>query len=115
MGSLDQVFINIINNALDAMPNGGELHVTTKLEADENLQHRIIIEFTDTGIGMTQDVRQKIFDVLYTTKGKRGTGLGLVVVKQLVLEHSGEIEAESEFGKGSTFRLRFPIADEMEN
>ena len=62
---------------------------------------------------MTKSVLQKIFDVLYTTKGKHGTGLGLVVVKQIMQEHHGEIEVESEILKGTTFRLRFPIGEEI--
>ena len=61
--------------------------------------------------GMTKYVLQKIFDVLYTTKGKHGTGLGLAVVKQIMQEHNGEIEVESEVLKGTTFRLRFPIGE----
>ena len=108
---LQQVFINLINNALDALPNGGELRVSTNLETRGSNQHTVVIDFTDTGLGMTKSVLQKIFDVLYTTKGKHGTGLGLVVVKQIMQEHHGEIEVESEVGKGTTFRLRFPISE----
>ena len=102
---LQQVFINLINNALDAMLDGGELYVRTGVE-DE----RLTVELSDTGCGMTADVRAHIFDPLYTTK-VRGTGLGLAVVNQVVREHGGEIEVASERGRGTTFRLSFPAAD----
>lgn len=103
---LQQVFINLINNALDAMPDGGELHVRTVCDGAQ-----VIIEFADTGGGMSEDVRAHIFDPLYTTKARgRGTGLGLVVVRQVMREHGGEIEVESERGQGATFRLRLPVA-----
>ena len=101
---LQQIFINLINNSLDAMPDSGKLIVKTQLDND-----KVTIDFIDNGMGMTEEVRARIFDVLYTTKGKRGTGLGLVVVKQIVQEHGGEIEVESEAGKGTHFVLRFPI------
>jgi signal transduction histidine kinase len=101
---LQQVFINLFNNAFDAMPDGGELHVSTT-SADE----QVFVEFADTGCGMAEDVSAHIFDPLYTTKERgRGTGLGLVVVRQVVREHGGEIEVESERGHGATFRLSFP-------
>lgn len=103
---LQQVFINLINNALDAMPSGGELKIETR--GDEN---SVVIDFADNGSGMTEDVRTKIFDTLYTTKGARGTGLGLVVVKQIIQEHNGTIEVESETGKGTKFHLRFPASE----
>lgn len=103
---LQQVFINLINNALDAMPDGGELRIETRREDGS-----VVIDFADNGFGMPDDVRLKIFDILYTTKGARGTGLGLVVVKQFVQEHDGTIEVESESGKGTRFHLRFPIAE----
>lgn len=105
---LQQTFINLINNALDAMPERGRLHVTTRFEAEKN---SVTIDFDDNGVGMTEEVRAKIFDVLYTTKGRRGTGLGLTVVKQIMQEHEGEIEVESKIGKGTRFRLRFPAAN----
>lgn len=103
---LQQVFINLINNALDAMPEGGKLKIETRCSRDS-----VTIDFADNGMGMTEDVRLKIFDTLYTTKGNRGTGLGLVVVKQIVQEHNGTIEVESEAGQGTSFHLRFPAAE----
>ena len=76
---------------------------------------RVVVEFADTGTGMTEDVRAHIFDPLYTTKKRgRGTGLGLVVVRQVVGEHGGSIEVESEPGRGARFRLDFPAASQGE-
>ncbi|MFN7949360.1 MAG: ATP-binding protein [Blastocatellia bacterium] len=111
---LQQVFINLINNALDAMPDGGRLQIGTRLvgpvEGNGHGPH-ILVEVADTGCGMNAETRAHIFDPLYTTKERgRGTGLGLVVVSQVMHEHKGEIEVESEPGQGTRFRLRFPAA-----
>ena len=105
---LQQVFINLFNNALDAMRAGGELRVETAREASA-----VRVDFSDTGTGMTEEVRAHIFDPLYTTKERgRGTGLGLVVVRQVVQEHGGRIEVESAPGQGARFRLTFPASAE---
>jgi signal transduction histidine kinase len=110
---LQQVFINLVNNAIDAMPGGGELRVSTSVKSDDDNggAARVVVEFADTGTGMTAEVRARIFDPLYTTKERgRGTGLGLVVVSQAVADHGGGIEVESSPGGGSRFRLSFPAA-----
>jgi signal transduction histidine kinase len=110
---LQQAFINLFNNALDAMSEGGQLHVRTFSESPKMNDgiHYSTIEFADTGCGMTPEVQAKIFDPLYTTKERgRGTGLGLVVVSQVMSEHGGRVEVESEQGCGARFRLRFPVA-----
>jgi signal transduction histidine kinase len=107
---LQQIFINLINNSLDAMPDGGELAISTFVEENGN---QVTVEIADTGCGMTEDVRAHIFDSLYTTKERgRGTGLGLVIVNQLMREHGGQIEVESEPGRGAKFKLYFPVAAE---
>jgi signal transduction histidine kinase len=111
---LQQAFINLFNNALDAMDEGGELSVKTFAEEAEagGLIRYAAVEFADTGCGMTAEVRARIFDPLYTTKERgRGTGLGLVVVSQVVGEHGGRIEVWSEPGRGARFVLRFPVAE----
>lgn len=122
---LQQVFINLINNALDAMPDGGLLRVSTSATAggaggrpvashrnsSDNLfaEQSVFVEFADTGWGITEDLRARIFDPFYTTKEVgRGTGLGLVVVRQVMREHGGEIEVSSQAGRGASFRLVFP-------
>lgn len=123
---LQQVFINLINNALDAMPEGGTLSIRTGTQPDGNAAEAddgadsdrasfVFVEFADTGCGMTEELRARIFDPFYTTKGTgRGTGLGLVVVRQVTREHGGDIEVESERGKGTRFRLKLPVMKEQE-
>ena len=101
---LQQVFINLINNSLDAMPTGGQLKVSTAREDDA-----VVIELTDSGEGIAEDQIDLIFDPLFSTKQGRGTGLGLTVVKQIVSEHNGSVEVESEPGFQTTFRIRLPL------
>ena len=105
---LQQLFLNLINNSLDAMPDGGEIQVHTSTEGKPGKAQRIAVDFIDTGLGMTPEVMSHIFDPLYTTKDRgHGTGLGLVIVSQIVSEHGGRVEVESELGKGTRFRLTF--------
>jgi signal transduction histidine kinase len=105
---LQQLFLNLINNSLDAMPEGGEIQVCTGSEGKPGKVQRVTVDFIDTGFGMTPEVMSHIFDPLYTTKDRgHGTGLGLVIVSQIVSEHGGRVEVESELGKGTRFRLTF--------
>lgn len=101
---LIQVLLNLMINSRDAMPNGGTLTVSVSASADSG-----VIAVKDTGEGMTDEVRQNIFTPFYTTKGKKGTGLGLVVAASLIHASGGEIEVESAPGEGSTFVLRIPL------
>ena len=108
---LQQVLINLFNNALDAMPDGGELRIRAFLQ-----RNRVVLEVADTGCGMSPETRARIFDPLYTTKQRgRGTGLGLAVVSQFIEEHHGTIEVDSEPGRGALFRLGFPVAGSSES
>lgn len=100
---LSQVFVNLILNAIDAMPDGGTLTVSSRLKEDN-----IIIQFKDTGIGIRQEELQKIFDPFYTTKEK-GTGLGLAVSYNIIKKMNGSLTVESEFGKGTTFTIKLPL------
>jgi signal transduction histidine kinase len=101
---LQQVFLNLVNNALDAMPTGGKLEISTAVD-----KNKVVVEFADNGVGMSEETSAKIFQPLFTTKERgRGTGLGLVVVKQILQEHEAEIEVESEAGKGAKFTIYFP-------
>ncbi len=102
---LQQVFLNLINNAADAMPNGGELRITT-----ENIQEQMTVEISDTGTGMSEETQKHIFEPLFTTKERgQGTGLGLVVVKQILNEHNAAIKIKScSPGKGTSFITEFP-------
>ncbi len=106
---LQQLFLNLINNSLDAMPNGGEVRITTTVVPGKTGKPaQVIVDFADTGSGMTPEVMSHIFDPLYTTKERgHGTGLGLVIVSQIVSEHGGAVEVESELGEGTRFGLAF--------
>jgi two-component system NtrC family sensor kinase len=107
---LQQVFLNLFLNAIHAMPNGGELIVrATPYSSDYNR-----VDVQDTGVGITAERLEKIFDPFYTTKGVgRGTGLGLSVTYGIVREHGGYIEVASEVGKGSTFSVFLPLAGDI--
>ncbi len=102
---LRQVLINLIFNAVEAMPKGGTLSISTWRENDH-----ACIAVQDTGIGMTSEVKRRIFDPFFTTKGEQGTGLGLSICYGIVTRHKGTIELESEVGKGTTFVVKLPIA-----
>jgi two-component system, NtrC family, sensor kinase len=105
-GKLQQVFLNLLLNARDAMESGGSLLVRTS--AREGL---VMVSVTDTGSGIVRENLEKIFDPFFTTKGaKKGTGLGLSVSYGIVREHGGNIEVQSEVGAGTRFELSFPEA-----
>ena len=104
-----QVLHNLIGNAVEAMPDGGQLTITTGLDTDS-----IIMEIDDTGHGMSDEVRQRIFTPYFTTKEK-GTGLGMAIVAQIIGEHGGEISVQSTQSVGTkvTIKLKSGIEDEM--
>ncbi|HWP83492.1 MAG TPA: ATP-binding protein [Bacteroidota bacterium] len=99
-----RVFYNIASNARDAMPQGGTLTVATSKTADGFVK----IEFTDTGTGMPEEVKKRIFEPFMTYGKKHGTGLGMAIVKKVIDDHKGKIEIESELGKGTTIRIHLP-------
>jgi signal transduction histidine kinase/CheY-like chemotaxis protein len=102
---LEQVFINIMLNAYQAMPDGGTLHVTTRTVGSE-----LQVIFADTGTGIPPENLQNIFDPFFTTKEVgEGTGLGLSVSYGIVKAHGGDIEVESQVGKGTTFVIKLPL------
>jgi signal transduction histidine kinase/CheY-like chemotaxis protein len=102
---LREVLVNMVFNAIDAMPEGGTLSLTTRTAGDS-----VVIKVIDTGIGMYPEVRSKIFDPFFTTKGKAGLGLGLAVSFGIIRRHGGNIEVESQYGKGTEFRITLPVA-----
>jgi two-component system NtrC family sensor kinase len=103
---IQQVFMNILINAADAMAgNGGTLTIKTDLR-----DGMVEVSFTDTGCGMSKEHLSKLFTPFFTTKETgKGTGLGLAISYGIIQSHNGDIEAESEVGKGSTFRIRLPV------
>jgi PAS domain S-box-containing protein len=105
---LREVFVNLIVNAVDAMPLGGRLHISC-----ESAGAHLSLYFTDTGLGMTEDVRERIFEPFYTTKGANGTGLGLAVSYGIIERHEGRISVESEVGHGASFKIELPAADSV--
>jgi PAS domain S-box-containing protein len=106
--NLEQVFVNIILNAFDAMENGGELQVVT--ETDQN--NNIIVRIIDTGCGIPLSYLNKIFDPFFTTKKKNnGTGLGLYLSYNVIAQHRGKIVVKSKEGRGTEFKIVFPAAD----
>jgi signal transduction histidine kinase/ActR/RegA family two-component response regulator len=104
-GELREVLVNMVFNAVDAMPQGGTLTLSTRETFSE-----VEIVVSDTGTGMSEEVRAKVFDPFFTTKGKAGMGLGLSVSYGIIRRHEGTVEVESEVGRGTTFRVRLPKA-----
>ena len=106
-GQIGQVWMNLAVNAADAMPDGGRLTVRSA-RADEN---HVWFSVSDTGHGISDDIRERIFEPFFTTKSAQsGTGLGLAVVHGIVTQHGGRVEVESALGAGTTFRVILPRA-----
>ncbi len=116
-GELREVFTNLIFNAVDAMPQGG--HITLRTRARCLAHNRrgartpthVIAEVSDTGVGMDEETRKRCFEPFFSTKGRRGTGLGLAMVYGVVQRHEGSIEVETSPGRGTTMRLVIPARD----
>jgi PAS domain S-box-containing protein len=98
---------NLLLNAVDALPDGGTVMLRTSFDARDR---EVIIEVQDTGVGMSETTRSRCLEPFFTTKGERGTGLGLPMVFGMVQRHGGQLEIDSELGKGTTMRLRLPSA-----
>src|SRR5258707_6990675 len=111
-----EALINLIFNAVDAMPNAGPLILRTcvglekpTLSGEPPVRKFVQVEVIDTGIGMDEDTRRRCLEPFFTTKGERGTGLGLAMVYGAMQRHSADIEIESAVGRGTTLRLSFAI------
>jgi two-component system cell cycle sensor histidine kinase/response regulator CckA len=118
-GYIGQVLMNLVVNARDAMPNGGKLEIETSAvtldPGDPRLLggavpgNYVVLRVTDTGMGMTEEIKARLFEAFFTTKGLgKGTGLGLTTCQTIVRQSGGFIEVSSEVGKGTTFRIYFP-------
>jgi two-component system NtrC family sensor kinase len=107
---LQQVLVNLMVNAIHAMPGGGQLTLRT-FDHDEGLRPGVVIEVADTGTGMAPDVMQRIFDPFFTTKRREGTGLGLSISQMLVTRQGGKISVASDVRRGTTFSIWLPEAN----
>jgi two-component system NtrC family sensor kinase len=106
---LEQSIMNIVFNAIEAMPDGGDLTVTTRPDLE---RHEVIIEIKDTGAGISPRHLPYIFEPFFSTKGEaKGVGLGLSVVYGIIRDHQGNITAASEEGKGACFTIRLPAVE----
>ena len=103
-GQIKQVFLNLASNAIQAMPHGGKLKITTSSK-----DNKAMISFTDTGHGIPEAQLLKIFDPFFTTK-ENGTGLGLAISYRIIERHGGRLSAESSPGKGTTLFIEIPLA-----
>jgi PAS domain S-box-containing protein len=103
-GELREVLTNLIFNAIESMPQGGTIHLSTRQQ-----EQSVVLKIRDTGIGMTDDVRQHCFDAFFTTKNTQGTGLGLATVMSIVRQHEGTIDLQTAPNQGATFTILLPI------
>ena len=105
IGQLNQVFMNLLINAVQAIPERGDITIETGVQGDQ-----VEIRISDTGTGMPPERLSKIFDPFFTTKDVgKGTGLGLAISHGIIKDHNGTIEVTSEVGKGTAFLIRLPI------
>lgn len=102
---LRELMVNMVFNAVDAMPSGGRL----TLAVEDAEQDWVEVAIGDTGVGMSEDVRSRIFDPFFTTKGSAGIGLGLSVSYGIIRRHEGSVAVESQIGSGTTFRIKLPV------
>jgi signal transduction histidine kinase len=107
-GQVQQVLLNLIVNAMQAMPDGGELRVKTRVATDRQLGQCVRCTIQDTGVGMEAEVLKRLFDPFYTTR-EGGTGLGLFISNKLIRRHNGHIRVKSTPGRGSSFTITMPV------
>src|SRR5205085_1136029 len=106
---IEQVLLNLANNALDAMPKGGVLTVRSRSVKHEGAA-AARIEITDTGTGIPVEIQDRVFEPFFTTKARgRGTGLGLSLVQEIVAKHNGDVRFETAPGRGTTFVVTLPL------
>jgi len=112
-GEIRDALTNLVFNAVDAMPEGGTLTLRSREASskDEEPHREVRVEVCDTGIGMSEETRRRCLEPFYTTKGERGTGLGLAMVYGMVQRHSAELDIRSVIGNGTTVGLSFPVSE----
>jgi len=104
---LNQVFMNLLVNAVQAIEHRGEIHITTRREGSD-----VVVRIKDTGRGMAPETKARLFTPFFTTKpAGEGTGLGLSICYAIINRHKGRIEVDSELGKGTTFSVHIPLAE----
>jgi two-component system NtrC family sensor kinase len=101
---LIQMFLNLLTNASEAMPQGGTIGLSARLEGD-----RIAIGISDTGSGIPEEIRERVFKPFFSTKGETAAGLGLSICLKIARQHGGDIHVESEVGKGTEIRITLPV------
>ncbi|HEU5199855.1 MAG TPA: ATP-binding protein [Ktedonobacterales bacterium] len=111
---LKQVFLNLFLNARDAMPNGGELLLQTRIAQRQDsvvlAEKHLVVRVRDDGEGIPEEIRRRVFEPFFSTKGaRRGTGLGLWVCQEIIRSHGGQIQVNSKLGKGTTFLVGLPL------
>jgi len=108
---MEQVFLNMIINACEAMAGKkGELTISARVGKDD--PHRVEVILSDNGCGIPKENLKKLYDIFYTTKGSQGTGVGLSMAYRIIKDHNGDINIESEEGKGTKFTISLPIWEE---
>ncbi len=103
-----EVFINIIRNAIDAMPSGGTIEISSKV-----INKNVVIEISDNGMGMNEEVCKRVFEPFFTTKGNKGSGLGLSVSYKIIQSHNGFIKIDSKENIGTCFKIELPICEDV--
>jgi PAS domain S-box-containing protein len=103
---LREALVNIIFNAMDAMPDGGQITIKS-----DQVDSFVVLSISDTGTGIPEEIQEKLFDPFFTTKASKGSGLGLSVTHGIITKHGGSIDCDSTIGKGTTFNIRLPVAD----
>ena len=104
LDKMSRAFYNLASNAADAMQDGGTLTVSTSTRDGD-----IVIAFSDTGTGIPEEIRPRVFEAFFTSGKRHGTGLGLAIVKKIIDDHKGSIELDSQVNRGTTFRLILPL------
>jgi signal transduction histidine kinase len=108
---LEQAFLNLTLNAVEAMPNGGTLTISSHLVSSLAPKNHLLVKFKDTGEGMSRQQQERVFSSLLSTTKPKGTGLGLALVRRVVETHRGHLQIKSKVGKGTTIGIALPLRE----